>query len=297
MTVLTAFLLLLLHRAPEPSTTVLHVVVAPAETLSVTTSGTGTPVVIIPGMLGGAFGFRKVTAQLAAHGERAIIVDPLGTGGSSRPDKADYSMQAQATRVAAALDSIGVAHAVVVGHAAGTPIALRLALLRPAMVRAVVAVSGSASEQFSSGRMKLALKLSPILKLFGGQQRAQSHVVNGLRESSADPSWVTDDVVAEYTAPYKTDFDATLRVVKSVAGAKEPWPLLAHLSRVRAPVVLVLGTGSAKQAVKHEDIVAMRRALPAMRIDSIAGSGAFVQEESPEMLVQVVRSFIEVPHE
>jgi pimeloyl-ACP methyl ester carboxylesterase len=268
---------------------VVRVVVAPAETMSVTTSGAGTPIVIIPGMLGGAYGFRKVTAVLTEHHDRVLIIDPLGTGGSSHPSAADYSMAAQAQRVAAVLDSLGIAHALVVGHAAGAPIALRLALLRPHVVSGVISINGSASEKFSSGGLKLALRLAPILKLFGAQHRAQQHVISGLRDSSADPAWVTDDVVAAYTAPYKADFDATLRVLKAVAHATEPWPLLSRLHEVRVPVLLVLGTGAPKGALKSDEIAAMKKALPAMRIDSITSAGAFPQEEKPDLLVQAIK--------
>ncbi|HEX6560367.1 MAG TPA: alpha/beta fold hydrolase [Longimicrobiales bacterium] len=289
MKLLAAILFCLFNRAPAP-VSVHRVVVAPAETLSVTATGAGTPVVVIPGMLGGSFGFRKVTAELNAQGDRVIIIDPLGTGGSSRPDKANYSMEAQAARVAAAMDSLQIGRALVVGHAAGAPIALRLALLRPELVSGIVSVNGSASEHFSSGRMRMALRLAPVLKLFGGQQRAQQHVVNGLRESSADAAWVTDDVVAEYTAPYKTDFNGTLRVLKAVAFSKEPWPLLPRLQQLHVPVVLVLGTGSAKPAVKPDEVEAMRAALPTLRIDSVANAGAFVQEEQPDLLVRAIRA-------
>ncbi len=287
----TALLLCLLHSAPPvPSATVVRVVVAPAETLSVSSTGAGTPIVIIPGMLGGAYGFRKVAAELNAQHDRVIIVDPLGTGGSSRPPDANSSMEAQAARVAAVLDSLNVGRALVVGHAAGAPIALRLALLRPQLVRGVVLVNGSASEKFSSGGLKMALKLSPILKLFGARGRAQQHVVSGLRDSSVDPSWVTDEVVAAYTAPYKDDFDATLGVLKAVAYSTEPWPLLSRLHQVQAPVLLVLGTGAPKGALKPDEVAAMHKALPTMRVDSLRDAGAFPQEEKPAQLVQAIKS-------
>lgn len=289
MTFWQAILMLLLQRGAVDATTT-RVVVAPAETLAVTMSGSGAPVVIIPGMLGGAFGFRKVTALLNARHEQVVIIDPLGTGGSSHPRAGDYSMQAQAVRIAAALDSVGIRHALVVGHAAGVPVALRMALLRPGIVSGVVLVNGSASEIFSAGALRVALRLAPIIRLFGGEKKAQNHVVNGLRANSADDSWVTNEVVAKYTAPYKDDFTATLRVLKAVATAPEPWLLLPRLTRVRVPVLLVIGTGAKEASIKPEEVTELRAVLRSLRVETLSSVGHFVQEERPDLLVQAINS-------
>lgn len=291
MSLLIALFVALLHRAPaDPAMTVMHVVVAPAETMAVTTTGTGTPVVIIPGLLGGAFGFRKVSAQMNALHERVIIIDPLGTGASSRPREADYSMQAQAVRVAAALDSIGVRHAVIVGQAAGVPVAFRLALHRPDLVKSILVIGGDANERFSAGGLRMAVRLAPIIKLFGGEKKAKSHVVNGLRSASADSSWVTNDVVAAYTAPYKQDFTTTLRILKSVMTAPEPWPLMPRLAGIHVPVVLLDPLAGEKRAIKPEDVATMKSELPQMRVESLPNVGHFVQEERPDLVVAAIRS-------
>src|SRR2546425_12927945 len=61
-----------------------------AESLSVETAGTGDPVVLIPGLFGSAFGFRKLVSLLAQAGYRAIVIEPLGIGSSARPGEANY---------------------------------------------------------------------------------------------------------------------------------------------------------------------------------------------------------------
>ena len=66
------------------SAVVRTVTTAPAESLRVTITGTGTPVVIIPGLSGRAFAFRKVIPPLAENGLQLIVIEPLGTGNSSR---------------------------------------------------------------------------------------------------------------------------------------------------------------------------------------------------------------------
>jgi len=71
-------------------------VTAPGECVQVTISGKGPDVVLIPGLFGSAFSFRRVTALLASEGYRTIVVEPLGVGDSARPKEADYTLTAQA---------------------------------------------------------------------------------------------------------------------------------------------------------------------------------------------------------
>src|SRR5438034_523440 len=79
---------------------------SPAESVAVTVTGTGDPVVLVPGLFGSAFGYRAVIPLLTDAGYRAIVVEPLGIGSSARPEHADYSLTAQADRIAAALDRL-----------------------------------------------------------------------------------------------------------------------------------------------------------------------------------------------
>src|SRR5689334_22877601 len=119
-----------------------EVPVAPAESLFVETAGRGDPVVIIPGLFGAAFGFRKLVPLLAASGYRAIVIEPLGIGSSGRPEKANYSLTAQADRIAAVLDSLHVVSAWLIAHSIGGSEAFRLAYRRPDLVRGLVSIEG-----------------------------------------------------------------------------------------------------------------------------------------------------------
>src|SRR6267143_154814 len=116
--------------------------VARAESLHVVTFGKGEPVVLIPGFFGSAFGFRKLVPLLEQAGYQPIVVEPLGTGFSSRPEHGNYSFSAQAHRIAAALDSLQIRHAWVIGHSMGGAVALRLAYTRPDLVRALISLEG-----------------------------------------------------------------------------------------------------------------------------------------------------------
>ena len=142
--------------------------VAPAETLHVVVAGAGEPVVLLPGLFGSAYGFRKVEPLLRAAGYRTIVIEPLGVGSSGRPERADYSLTAQADRIAAALDSLGVAHAIIVAHSLGASMAYRLAYRRPDLVRGLVSLDGGPAEAAATPAFRRAMRFAPWIKLFGG---------------------------------------------------------------------------------------------------------------------------------
>jgi pimeloyl-ACP methyl ester carboxylesterase len=71
---------------------------------------------------------------------RVVRVDLLGCGRSAKPVDGDYRTPAQASRVGAVLDRLGVGRAVVVGHSSGGIAATGLAEQRPELVAALVLV-------------------------------------------------------------------------------------------------------------------------------------------------------------
>ncbi len=113
------------------SAVVHHVEVAPGEILHTTVIGSGEPVVLIPGIFGGAYGYRKVTGPLVQRGYRCIVIEPLGYGRSSHPPKADYSFTAQTQRISKALEQLGITEALFIANSTGASIALRLAIANP----------------------------------------------------------------------------------------------------------------------------------------------------------------------
>src|SRR5256885_2156060 len=130
------------------------IALAPAESVWVTVEGVGDPVVLIPGLFGSAFGYRSVLPRLVAAGYRAIVIEPLGIGTSARPEHADYSLTAQADRVAAALDRLGVGDAIVVAHSVGAAIAYRLAYRRADLGRGVGALHGGPAPAAANPRLR-----------------------------------------------------------------------------------------------------------------------------------------------
>lgn len=272
------FLILL---AVIPGAVASRVQVASNESLNLVVAGEGEPVVLIPGYCGSAFAFRKLVPVLTRSGDRVVVVEPLGIGASSRPRRADYSLTAQADRVAAALDSLGVERAVLVAHGEAASIAFRIACRRPDLVRAVVSLEGGVAEAAGTPGLRRTMKLAPVLKLLG-PSLVRREMEKRMKAVSGDPSWITADVLAGYTAGIDADYGATVDAMKAVAESPEPEALAPRLGEIACPVELLVGGAPHEGGVPAADVQLFRRSLARFRMFTVPGAGHFIHEESPE---------------
>ena len=158
--------------------------------------GTGTPVVLIPGMT-----VRAAWEPLRAHwpaGVRGIWLDHPGSGGTAHADPPDPAGAAQV--VAGVLDELGLERPALVGHSLGGWVALELAKM------------GRASSVLALAPAGLWRRRSPLatdIKLVAGQMGARyprplRHAVLrsragrrlALRDQTAHPADVPFEVVA-----------------------------------------------------------------------------------------------------
>ena len=261
----------------------------PTESLAVETSGSGEPIVLIPGLFGSAFGFRTLVPLLNAAGYHTIVIEPLGIGASARPEKANYSLSAQVDRIAAVLDTLHVRGALVIGHSLGGAEALRLAYRRPNMVKGVLSIESGPTEVTITPALKRNLRFAPWIKFFGGVKLVRRKIRNLLLASSGDSTWVTDDVVRGYTADAARNLDATLKGYLAMAKAREPEKLAPHLVEILCPVRLLIGTARHDSGVQDAEVRVFEQTLRSFALDSAVGAGHFVQEEQPETVVTAVK--------
>ncbi len=270
------------------------ITVAAGEVVHVTSAGTGTPVVLVPGLFGSAFGFRKLIEPLEARGYRVIIVEPLGTGTSSYPKGVDYSLTAQADRIGVVLDTLGVRHALLVAHSVGVSMALRLAYRRPELVRGLLAIDGGPVEAAATPGLRHAMKFAVFIKLFMGQGTLRRKVRHGMIENSGDTTWVTDSVVHGYTAGPGRDLHRTIDVFHGMAKSHEPEFLSNHLAQIRVPVRLLVGTVPHPSGVTPEEVTELKGGIRNFGVDSVPGSGQFIHEEQPDAVLAAVAGLDEL---
>ena len=276
--------------APVADSAVIRdIVVAPGEIIRTTTIGVGEPVVFIPGIFGAAFGYRLITAPLAQRGYQSIVVEPLGYGWSSHPKRADYSFTAQTARVSRALDSLGVSRALVVAQSSGASIAFRLAILRPDLVRGVLSIDGGPSESAATPGMRRAFKLGGrVVKFAMDESKLRHDVRQEIVKNSGDTTWVTDHVIRNYTAGQARDLDGSIDAFHRMSKSTEDASLADSLHFCEVPVRLLVGS------VKHPaEITQGQRELLSVRlrdfgIESVPGSGQYIHEEQPAVVIEAV---------
>jgi pimeloyl-ACP methyl ester carboxylesterase len=274
-------------RVLRPAVAAAHaIVVAPAETLMVSDQGSGRPVVLVPGLVGGAYLWRKVVPLLAEQGYRVIVVEPLGIGASSRPKEADYTLEAQATRVAAVLDALGVRGAMMVSHTVGSSIALRLSLQRPELVGGLVSIGGGAAEVAATSGLKSAIRFAGVAKALMGEGALRARLRSSLVKNSADTSWITPDALAGYAGD--GDHGGLLGSLKRFASAKDTVPLAPRLAGITVPMLLLIGGEPHPAGVPYDEILLLGRSIPKFRQLRVPGSGLHVQEEQPAVVVRAV---------
>jgi pimeloyl-ACP methyl ester carboxylesterase len=282
-------LTLALLVTPGDSAEIRDIQVAPGEVLRTTSAGAGQPLVLIPGIFGAAFGYRRITGPLIARGYRTIVIEPLGYGWSSHPKKADYSFTAQTHRISKALDQLGVKQALFVAQSSGAAIAFRLALLRPDLVRGLLSIDGGPAESAATPGMKKAFKFGGMVTKFAVDESKLRHDVRKeIVRNSGDTSWVTDAVVRGYTAGQTADMSGSIDAFHRMSKAKETDSLANRLHQVEVPVRLLVGTVSHPAEVTDDQRALLSSTLPDFKADTVHGSGQYIQEEQPAAVVNAV---------
>lgn len=282
-------LTLALLTAPIDSTVVQNIEVAKGETLRITSIGTGRPVVLIPGIFGAAFGYRKITAPLVARGYRTIVIEPLGYGWSSHPKNADYSFTAQTRRIAQALDQLGVKQALFVAQSSGAGIAFRLTIERPDLVRGLLSIAGGPAESAATPGLKKAFKLGGFAaKLAVDESKLRHDVRKEIIKNSGDTTWVTDAVIRNYTAGQTADLDGSIDAFHKMSKSKESVSLADRLDQCRVPVRLLVGTKSHPTEVTDEQRELLEDKIRDFNTVSVRGAGQYIQEEQPAAVLAAV---------
>jgi pimeloyl-ACP methyl ester carboxylesterase len=245
--------------------------------------------VLIPGIFGAAFGYRMITGPLVARGYQCIIVEPLGYGWSSHPSSADYSFGAQTSRVARALDSLGVTRALFVAQSSGSAIAFRLAIVRPKLVRGLLSIDGGPAESASTAGMRKAFKFGSFLaKMAIDENQLRHDVRREIVKNSGDSTWVTDAVIRGYTAGQTADMRGSIDAFQKMSKSKEQSSLGDRLHECVVPVRLLVGTVHHPSEVPADQREMLQEKLPNFETDSVKGSGQYIHEEQPAAVVEAV---------
>ena len=100
--------------------------------------GTGSPIVILHGLLGSSRNWQSAGVALAASGHRVIGLDLRNHGSSPWDDDCSYSSMAEDVRAFLQSEKLDSVH--LIGHSMGGKVAMRLALSYPQLVNRLTVV-------------------------------------------------------------------------------------------------------------------------------------------------------------
>ena len=259
---------------------------APDDSVPVVVTGTGAPVVLVAGPIGGAWGFRRIAPALAEAGHRVIVIDPFDPAHAGAARERSLSLLAE--RWASVLEALEVHDATIVAHSLSSTIALRMAVRRPALVSSIISLEGGVTDRPGTRGLRSAAAAAPLTKLPGGRGLVQRRVESSLRERSSSTAWITDEVVASYARPIARDPGRVVRLLRQLGEAREPESIHARLRDIRSPVLLLVGDVRHTSSPPADELAVLRDSLASFAMDTIAGAGHFLHEEQPVAVVERV---------
>lgn len=209
-----------------------------------------------------------------------IRVDLLGHGRSAKPGDADYAVPAQARRVAAVLDRLGVERAVVAGHSSGGYTATALAEARPDLVTAVAIMNSGPSPESVISQDEKAILPTQWAHLTDAQLR-QMAAVGFSRPGFQVP---IEFLQGLRSMTYHT-FTTTMRESSAYIAEK---PVPDRLAAVGKPVLVIWGEADKRY---RSSSIAAYRAIPGARVETLPGIGHTPNLEAPERTAELLLAF------
>jgi pimeloyl-ACP methyl ester carboxylesterase len=222
-------------------------------------------------------------------------LDLLGSGESSKPKKADYSMRAHSDRLLRFLEHESLSDAVLVGHSLGGAVVLLAAIEamlagRDHLLKAMVIMAGPGYLQ----RLPIIAEVFrfPLVgPLFVSCYAPEAWVKIGLRAAYFDHRLVDRKHIDRY-APCYQDREAKRALVETCRSLIPPdqEQIAARYGELRLPVLLFWG--------RHDKIVPLSQgarlaaAIPGSKLEVIEECGHNPQEEKPAETFAIIDNFV-----
>lgn len=253
-------------------------------------AGSGPPLLLLHGLLGGAFCWR-LNVDVLSRRRTIFALDLPGLGACDAPRHLDCSMSAQAQRVFSLLTQLKLEEVDVVGSSWGGAIAMFLAAQSRRVRSLVLAAAVNPWSDFGAGRIRfLKGRLGGTLLRIAWPFSRPVHRI-AVERMYGDPRRVPAGTIEGYSSlamqPGKVySVLSTLRAWENDVNA-----LSQAIPRITSPSLLIWGTRDG--AVDLRSAEQLRRALPASELALIEGAGHLPFEETPDEFNRLVLDFVE----
>ncbi|MFG2545107.1 alpha/beta fold hydrolase [Streptomyces sp. NPDC048594] len=241
------------------------------------------PLLLVHGTGASGASWGPVVPALAAR-HHVVRVDLPGCGQS--PPAESYEVPAQADRVAALLDDLGLRSVTVAGHSSGGYVATALAERRPDLVGAVALVStGPDMDAFRTQPLVLRLLLGPPFGRLLWARRTDAMIRKGIGATAARPVDVPDGMIDDLR---NTSYRAFRTLSRQNIAYLTERAVPERLAALRVPVLAVFGDADPR----WEPSSAHRYgAVPGTRVEMLPGVGHLPPLEAPAATAELLLRF------
>ncbi|HET7461153.1 MAG TPA: alpha/beta fold hydrolase [Longimicrobium sp.] len=233
-------------------------------------SGDGLPVVFLHSLAGNTGQWEAQLTHLR-RSRRAVALDWRGHGRSGAQESGDWSMEALAGDVAAAVDRLGLPRFVLVGHSAGGMVALFYAARHPERVAGLLLLDAAGDMRRIPAEM-----IDPFLAALQGDEYPKT--IEGYWRTIAGPN-------AAVAERLMADLRATPRdTVTGIFAALRETDVDAALAAYRGPRLAVVTPANNGPFSLHN----VDRSLP-HRI--VTGTAHWIQLEKPDEVNRMIDEF------
>jgi pimeloyl-ACP methyl ester carboxylesterase len=219
--------------------------------------------------------------SLAECGWRAVAMDLPGFGEAP----VAQGEQAPWSDVVATMDALAIDRAVLVGNSFGGAVALRVAIVAPERISALVLVSTPAPGIEPSAQLEAAWQAEETALQRGDVEGAVRAVVEGWTRPDA-PAALRDRVAAMQRRAFALQGDTG-----PVSEAPDPVDEQPEaVASIAAPTLVAVGESDLQDF--HRGAVALARTLPRSRLAMIEGAGHLAPLEAPARFGELLLDFL-----
>jgi pimeloyl-ACP methyl ester carboxylesterase len=267
-----------------------------SEILRYRVSGSGpTRLILIHGLASRAECWKDLVPLFPTEEYTLYLLDLLGSGESSKPKVADYSIRAHSRRVLRFLEQESLSGVTLVGHSLGGAVVLVAAI--EAMLEGKEDLLASLVIMAGPGFMQRLPLIAEVFQnrfagaLFVALYAPDAWVKVGLRAAYYDQGLVDREHIRRYAPCYK-DHYAKRALVETCRQLvpEDGDAIMSHYGDLRLPVLLLWG--------RHDRIVPLSQgtrleaAIPGSRLEVLEECGHNPQEEKPQETFTIIDRFV-----
>jgi pimeloyl-ACP methyl ester carboxylesterase len=233
--------------------------------------GRGEPLMLLHGFGANKDNFTRVAGFLTSH-YRVIVPDHFGFGESAHPQEADYSPIAQAGRLRALAQALGIQSLHLGGNSMGGQIALTLAALEPTQVKSLWLLDAAGVWTAPESELRKIIRETGRNPLMA---RNEDEFVRLVRFVMSDPPFVPRPILSVLAQERIGNFDLENQIFQQIAADS----IESRINGLTTPSLIVWGDQDRAVNVATADV--LKKLLPRSQVIIMPGIGHLPMLERP----------------